>query len=37
MASFIIAEVGLLEAMVKELNRALIKPAEEIAAITWDF
>lgn len=37
MATSIIAEVELLEAMIKELHKALIKPAEEIAAITWDF
>lgn len=37
MASSMTAEVGLLEAMVRELHKALVKPAEEIAAITWDF
>lgn len=37
MASYITAEVGLLEVMVRELHKALVKPAEEIAAITWDF
>lgn len=37
MASSIIADVGLLGAMIRELHKALVKPAEEMAAITWDF
>lgn len=37
MASSIIADVGLLGAMIRELHKALVKPAEEMAAINLGF
>lgn len=37
MAPSILAEVGLSETMVRELHEALVKPAEEITAIAWNF